>query len=63
MQTAVYEKVRERAYALWLAEGQVEGRHLEHWCAAEREIAAHGEAPPARAKKRARAGRAMKTLG
>ena len=25
------ERIRERAYLLWLEEGQPEGRHAEHW--------------------------------
>ena len=52
MQSAQYEKVRARAYALWQAEGMLEGRHLDHWCAAEREIASRGEQPPASMRKR-----------
>jgi Protein of unknown function (DUF2934) len=38
MQTILTEKVRERAYALWQAAGMVDGRDLDHWCAAEREV-------------------------
>ena len=30
----------KRAYALWQAEGQPDGRHEEHWYYAAREIAA-----------------------
>ncbi|WP_448204362.1 DUF2934 domain-containing protein [Azospirillum sp. sgz302134] len=32
-------RVRERAYALWEQEGRPEGRHIEHWLRATREIA------------------------
>jgi hypothetical protein len=32
------DKIRNRAYAIWLDEGQCEGRHQEHWNEAEREI-------------------------
>jgi len=34
-------RIRERAYELWVQEGQPEGRHAEHWYAAagERELA------------------------
>jgi hypothetical protein len=60
MQTAMDEKVRELAYALWLADGQVEGRHVEHWCAAEREVV-RGEEPPA-PRKRARVRRLSKSI-
>jgi len=34
------ERIKERAYAIWLAEGRVHGRHQDHWHRAEREIAA-----------------------
>lgn len=32
------EEVARRAYALWEAEGKPEGRQLEHWLQAEREV-------------------------
>jgi hypothetical protein len=32
------DKIRNRAYAIWLDEGRCEGRHQEHWNEAEREI-------------------------
>jgi hypothetical protein len=47
MQQQLVQKVRERAYALWQAEGMIEGRHLDHWRAAECEVVARGEEPPA----------------
>ena len=34
------ERIKERAYAIWLAEGRVHGRHQDHWHRAEREVAA-----------------------
>ena len=34
------ERIKERAYAIWLAEGRVHGKHQDHWHQAEREIAA-----------------------
>ena len=37
------QRVRERAHAIWQSEGEPEGRDLEHWMAAERDIG--GEAP------------------
>ena len=48
------EKVRRRAYAIWMDEGQVHGRDHEHWHQAEREIAAEtgAHAPPAAAEPR-----------
>ena len=33
------EMIRQRAYEIWQAEGQPDGRALEHWCRAEAEIA------------------------
>ncbi len=39
MQSDRHERITERAYQIWLAEGRVHGRHIEHWRRAEREIA------------------------
>lgn len=33
-------RIEQRAYALWQAEGQPDGRHEEHWQRAVREIEA-----------------------
>jgi hypothetical protein len=46
------ERVRRRAFAIWMDEGQVHGRDHEHWHQAEREIAAEtsAHAPPAAAE-------------
>ncbi len=33
------QRITERAYQIWVAEGRVHGRHDEHWQRAEREIA------------------------
>ncbi|MBS0559142.1 MAG: DUF2934 domain-containing protein [Proteobacteria bacterium] len=30
------ERIRQRAYQLWLSDGCPEGRELQHWLAAER---------------------------
>ena len=30
--------IRDRAYQIWIAEGQPSDRHAEHWARAEREI-------------------------
>ncbi len=48
------ERVRRRAHAIWMDEGQVHGRDHEHWHQAEREIAAEksAHAPPAAADPR-----------
>jgi hypothetical protein len=40
----VSEKIRQRAHELWEAEGRPEGRELEFWLLAERELS---EAPAA----------------
>ena len=39
MQSDRQERITERAYQIWVAEGRVHGRHDEHWRRAEREIA------------------------
>jgi len=36
--TEVTNRVRERAYEIWISEGRPEGRHLDHWCRAEGEL-------------------------
>ena len=57
--------IRERAYALWEADGCVDGRDLDHWLRAEEEITNGASVPgddksPERAassaKRRAQAG-------
>ena len=40
MDTGKYEHIARRAYALWQAEGEPDGRHEEHWQHAVREIEA-----------------------
>ena len=32
------ERVRERAYGIWIAEGQPEGREVDHWLRARGEL-------------------------
>ena len=39
MQSDRQERISERAYQIWVAEGRTHGRHDEHWHRAEREIA------------------------
>jgi hypothetical protein len=46
------ERVERRAYALWKAEGQPEGRHEEHWHRAMREIEAEETASAERTTNR-----------
>ena len=38
--------IRERAYAIWQAEGTPEGRDQEHWARAEREVVEDGAPAP-----------------
>jgi hypothetical protein len=40
MEMPLQNRIRERAYHLWNAGGQVHGRAEQHWLAAEREILA-----------------------
>jgi hypothetical protein len=47
------KRIRVRALKIWEADGRADGKHLEHWYQAEREIAAEQsaavgapEAPP-----------------
>jgi hypothetical protein len=46
----IRQRIQERAYALWLEDGCVDGRAYEHWLRAERELS---HAPAAEAKKAA----------
>ena len=34
------QRIRDRAYTIWEAEGSLDGKDLEHWLRAEAEIAA-----------------------
>jgi hypothetical protein len=40
------QRIRERAYQIWLDEGQPDGRDKEHWEQAEKQIAEKKEAKP-----------------
>jgi Protein of unknown function (DUF2934) len=40
MEPSLEERIRERAYALWLENGCAEGNAEQHWLAAEREVLA-----------------------
>jgi hypothetical protein len=40
METSLQNRIRERAYHLWNAGGQVHGQAQQHWLTAEREILA-----------------------
>jgi len=52
-----HRRIERRAYALWQAEGQPDGRHEEHWQRAVREVdfeetASVGSKPAARRRKK-----------
>ena len=59
------QRIRDRAHAMWVEEGEPEGHHERHWDAACREIdaqaAASTDAEVAPAPKKARAPRAAAT--
>ena len=65
MELSLEQRVRERAYALWLETGCAEGNAEQHWLAAEREVLAvmtsqmpatiAAEAPVARKPSKSRA--------
>lgn len=38
MEREIEDRVRERAFELWETEGRPEGRDVEHWLDAEREL-------------------------
>ncbi|MBI4182492.1 MAG: DUF2934 domain-containing protein [Proteobacteria bacterium] len=52
----IEQRIRDRAYYIWLEEGAPPGRSVEHWLRAEAELRAKGQvrtdgpksAPPAR---------------
>ena len=43
------QRIRDRAYEIWLGEGQPEGRAVEHWSRAALELG-YGDAPPSGSK-------------
>jgi hypothetical protein len=47
------ERIRERAYEIWIASGCRDGEADQHWLAAEQEIAAVTKAPAKRIRSRA----------
>ncbi len=48
MDQRLENRIRERAYEIWTANGCVEGQADQHWLAAEREILAAATIPLAR---------------
>ena len=60
MSNGLDERIKQRAYDIWLSEGRPEGKHEEHWHRAAAEIrgetAVGGEAPmPGKTRGRAKA--------
>jgi hypothetical protein len=53
MEQILEQRIRERAYALWLANGCTDGEAEQHWLAAEREVLAMltAQAPPTATRK------------
>jgi hypothetical protein len=43
--TGMEQRVRERAFQIWIEEGKPQGRDKDHWQRAQQELAAH-ESPP-----------------
>jgi hypothetical protein len=39
------QRIRERAHAIWIAQGRPHGRDVEFWLTAERELEKSSEAP------------------
>jgi hypothetical protein len=62
MEHTLEHRIRQRAYEIWHAHGQADGKADEHWLAAEHEVLSCLKAPaPAaeaspKSQKRARAG-------
>lgn len=54
-------KIREHAYQLWVQEGRLHGRDVEHWLEAERSVGDEGQ-PPARPRRKAAGGVAKATV-
>jgi hypothetical protein len=62
MEQTLEHRIRQRAYEIWHAHGQADGKADEHWLAAEREVLsslhAHASASEATAPKSAKRTRA-----
>ena len=43
MKSIMQEEIKQRAYALWYSEGGINGKDLDYWLQAEREIIAKFE--------------------
>jgi Protein of unknown function (DUF2934) len=57
MQSDRQARIRERAYQIWVDEGRVHGKHVEHWRRAEHEVAEEekGTAKPRISRRRTKA--------
>jgi len=51
MDQTVEDRIRTRAYLIWLEEGQPHGKDTEHWSRAEAEVAVDGGAASAKPKR------------
>ena len=62
MEHTLEHRIRQRAYEIWHAHGQADGKADEHWLAAEHEVLsclkapAHAAEASPKSQKRARAG-------
>ena len=45
-ETDVEQRIRERAYQIWIEQGQPDGRDKEHWTQAEQELSGTVERGP-----------------
>ena len=67
MDQSLENRIRERAYDMWIAHGYVHGQAEQHWLAAEREVLATSTAmlagkPTPKKKPRSSARTATRTL-
>ena len=46
MEQEMKQRTRERAYQIWIEEGQPDGRDKEHWAQAEQELSGTAERGP-----------------
>ncbi|ATN37725.1 hypothetical protein ACO34A_28585 (plasmid) [Rhizobium sp. ACO-34A] len=52
------ERIRQRAYEIWEAEGRIDGHHERHWHDASQELD-HGKLPFAPDERTSKSGRAI----
>jgi hypothetical protein len=46
MEHTLEHRIRERAYEIWRLDGRAEGKAVEHWLAAERELLSSSDSEP-----------------